>query len=89
MSHDHHEKEDIEMLLLLLAPGFVLALLGLYRLALMIGLFCGGVFIVFSYLRRRRREKLRRPPGYCWRCGFDMRATPDRCPECGAYAGDE
>lgn len=38
-----------------------------------------------SFLHSRIRQPARRARrGFCAECGYDLRATPNRCPECGA-----
>jgi hypothetical protein len=46
----------------------------------------GAVIVMLWFGRQRYRHLVaqrRRKSGRCMTCGFDLRATPQRCPECG------
>jgi len=42
---------------------------------------------LLSRLLAQAQARRRRRAGGCHACGYDLRATPDRCPECGRAAG--
>ena len=44
----------------------------------------GAAGFLVPVLRRRRRLK----GGRCVRCGYDLRASPERCPECGTIPAE-
>ena len=43
-----------------------------------------GVWVVVERRRLRLEQRRRRARWICVHCGYDLRATPERCPECGA-----
>ncbi len=40
-------------------------------------------FAILPVLQTTRWRRRRHPAGHCRNCGYDLRSTPNRCPECG------
>jgi hypothetical protein len=49
-----------------------------------VALFAIPPLVDATIIRRRRRRNWRPAAGLCVWCGYDLRATPEKCPECGA-----
>jgi hypothetical protein len=51
------------------------------------GVFCGLSILpawwLARFILRTRQRMAGRKAGLCLTCGYDLRATPERCPECG------
>jgi hypothetical protein len=45
--------------------------------------FCVVLTVALPATLAARRLRRKRPPTHCLACGYDLRATPQRCPECG------
>jgi hypothetical protein len=62
--------------------GSVLNLSASYRSLLVVTSLPLITLVVMRLTRRQPR------PGCCTHCGYDLRATPERCPECGQVAAE-
>lgn len=48
-----------------------------------------GTYPAMRWVLRPSLKHVRLARGLCVRCGYDLRATPERCPECGTAVSDK
>jgi hypothetical protein len=73
-------------------PGWILGLVESFKAVWVPHWVFVLLFGVLPLLRacRRVQQHLRKRVGFCENCGYDLRASADRCPECGeSIAGQE
>ena len=56
------------------------------EVAAVVTMAAGIAALLFQHLRRLARSD-RLTAGFCPACGYDLRASPSRCPECGVERG--
>ena len=49
----------------------------------------GTALLPLMWTLRQVRSRRLKKQGHCTVCGYDLRATPQRCPECGTETGQE
>lgn len=61
----------------------------LYAIPALPGIGIVSAIVVLHFLAARRRQQVRAAQGLCLHCGYDLRSSKQRCPECGVATRDD